>query len=211
MKPHLFALAIALIATAVSAQSWRDELGWVENDLRTQHYEHARKWSIKAINSMTDHLGTGRAATYTLALTVAYRAMAEQGLQKPEEAHWYWHVATDLYPPFADKDWSEFGEVGEWFTAQKSVDKVADDLPDAILVKKLEPKCPLSAIQGAYYQPVTVAAVIDGDGAPRCPRIVSPSAAPTLVYTALESLKQWQFKPGSAKYQVTMNFEPPAE
>ncbi|MDQ6799561.1 MAG: energy transducer TonB [Acidobacteriota bacterium] len=211
MKPLSLALAIALSATALAAQNWRDELRMVENDLRSQHYAHARKWSIKAINSMTDHLGTGRDATFTLALTVAYRAMAEQGLQKPEDAHWYWHVATDLYPPFADKDWSSFGEVGEWFTAQKTVDKIAEDLPDAVVTKKIEPKCPLSAIQGAYYQPVTVSATIDGDGFARCPKIASPTNAPTLAYAALESLKQWQFQPVSAKYQVTMNFAPPAE
>jgi hypothetical protein len=211
MKPLSLAFAIALAATSLAAQNWRDELKMVENDLRSQHYEHARKWSIKVINSMTDHLGTGRDATYSLALTVAYRAMAEQGLQKPEEAHWYWHVATDLYPPFADKDWSAFGEVGEWFSAQKAVDKIADDLPDAVLLKKLQPKCPLSAVQGGYYQPVTVAALIDADGTARCPKIVSQAPAPTLAYAALEALKQWQFQPVAAKYQVTVNFEPPAE
>ena len=211
MKSLSLALVLALSAMTLAAQSWRDELKWVEKDLRTQNYAHARKWSIKAINSMCDHIGTGRAASYTLGLTVAYRAMAEQGLQKPEEAHWYWHVATDLYPPLADQDWSAYGEVGKWFTAQKSVDKVAEDLPDAVPIKKLEPKCPLSAIQGGYYQPVVVGAVIDDSGAATCPKIVSPAAAPSLAYAALESLKQWQFQPGSARYQVTINFAPPAE
>ena len=211
MKPLSLALALALSATVVAAQSWRDELKWVENDLRSQHYEHARKWSIKAINSMCDHIGTGQGASYTLGLAVAYRAMAEEGLQKPEEAHWYWHVATDLYPPFADQNWSAFGEVGQWFAAQKSADKIAEGLPDGVPIKKLEPKCPLSAIQGGYYQPVTVGAMISDDGSARCPKIVSQSAAPTLAYAALESLKQWQFQPGSAKYQVTINFAPPAE
>ena len=211
MKPLSLALALALSATVVSAQSWRDELKWVERDLRSQNYANARKWSIKAINSMCDHIGTGRSASYTLGLAVAYRAMAEQGLQKPEEAHWYWHVATDLYPPLADQNWSRFGKVGEWFSAQKSADKIAGDLPDAGPIKKLEPKCPLSAIKGAYYQPVIVGAVINDDGGARCPKIVSPAAAPSLAYAALESLKKWEFQPGSAKYQVTINFAPPAE
>jgi outer membrane biosynthesis protein TonB len=116
-----------------------------------------------------------------------------------------------LYPPLADQDWKSFGEVGAWFAAQKSVDKIAEDLPEAVPIKKLEPKCPLSAIQGGYYQPVTVGAVIDNDGTATCPRIVSPTVAPTLAYAALESLKQWQFQPVSAKYQVTINFAPPAE
>jgi hypothetical protein len=211
MKPLSLALAIALSATILAAQNWRDELKMVENDLQSQHYGHARKWSIKVINSMCDHIGTGRAASYTLGLAVAYRAMAEQGLQKPEDAHWYWHVATDLYPPLADQDWSAFGEVGAWFSAQKSVDKIADDLPDGVVIKKLEPKCPLSAIQGGYYQPVTVGATIDADGSARCPKVVSPASAPTLAYAALESLKDWQVQPLIAKYQVTINFAPPAQ
>jgi len=207
MRP-LF-LVFALTATTLSAQDWRGQLKMVESDLRTEHYGHARKWSIKLINSMTDHLGTGPDATYTLALTVAYRAMAEQGLQKPEEADWYWHVATNLYPRLADNDFSNFGEVGAWFSAKKTVEKIADDLPAVVPIKKSEPKCPLSAVQGAYYQPVTVGAVIT-DGVARYPRLVAPSTAPTLVYAAFESLKQWQFE-GSGKYEVTMNFAPPAQ
>ncbi|HYS54158.1 MAG TPA: hypothetical protein VER58_10390 [Thermoanaerobaculia bacterium] len=207
MRPLL--LVFALTATTLSAQDWRGQLEMVENDLRTHHYGHARKWSIKLINSMTDHLGTGPDATYTLALTVAYRAMAEQGLKKPEEADWYWHVATNLYPKLADTDFTSLGEVGEWFAAKKRIDKIPGDLPSAIVVRRIEPKCPLSAIQGAYYQPVTIGALIS-DGVARAPRLVSPSAAPTLVYAAFESLKQWQFE-GSGKYEVTVNFAPPAQ
>ena len=209
MRPLSLAFAVALTATCLSAQDWRGQLKMVENDLRTQHYGHARKWSIKLINSMTDHLGTGPDATYTLALTVAYRAMAEQGLKKPEDADWYWHVATNLHPKLADADFSRLGEVGEWFAAQKAIGKIADDLPAAVVTKKIEPKCPLSAIQGAYYQPVTIGAVIT-DGVARSPKLVSPSAAPTLVYAAFESLKQWQFE-GNGRYEVTVNFAPPAQ
>ena len=210
MKPLSLAFAIALAATTLAAQDWRGELKMVENDLRTEHYAHARKWSIKLINSMTDHLGTGPDAMYTLATAVAYRAMAEEGLQKSDEAQWYWHVATSLYPQMADKDWRSLGEVGEWFNAQKSADKEAGDLPPAIAVKRTEPKCPLSAIQGAYYQPVTVGAVID-DGTARHPRLVSQTNAPTLIYAAFGALKQWEFEPANARYQVTINFEPPAQ
>ena len=141
----------------------------------------------------------------------AYRAMAEAGLKKLDEAQWYWHVATDLQPKLADKDWDSFGEVGEWFAAQKAAAVAPADLPPAVLIKKSEPKCPLSAIQGGYYQPVTVAATIRDDGTPSCPRLVSPTQAPTLAYAAFESLKQWQFQPTSGKYEVTMDFQPPAQ
>ena len=82
MKSLSLALALALSATTLAAQNWRDELKMVEKDLRTQHYEHARKWSIKVINSMCDHPGTGPNAMYSLATAVAYRAMAEAGSPK---------------------------------------------------------------------------------------------------------------------------------
>jgi hypothetical protein len=207
MRCLQLALAILVTAATVSAQDWRGELKMVDSDLRTEHYTHARKWSIKLINSMCDHLGTGQDAMYTLALTVAYRAMAEAGLQKLDEAHWYWHVALALYPKLAQNDWSTYGEVGKWVASQKE----SDDLHIAEL-----PDCPLSAIVGAYYQPVTIAAIIDGDGSARCPRLISSTVAPTLIYAAFESLKQWQFQPGMVdgkpvptSYQVTVNFKPP--
>ena len=76
MRSLSLALTIVLSATALVAQNWRDELKMVDQDLRSQHYAHARKWSIKVINSMCDHLGTGPEAMYSLATAVAYRAMA---------------------------------------------------------------------------------------------------------------------------------------
>lgn len=211
MRSLILALSLALSTTTLSAQDWRGELKMVDNDLRAQHFAHARKWSIKLINSMCDHLGTGPDATYTLAMTVAYRAMAEAGLEKMDEAHWYWHVATALYPKLADNNWKTFGEVGEWFESQKGSEKAAGDLPTAVPIKKSEPKCPLSAVQGGYFKPVTVGAIIGDDGTARCPRLMASTDAPTLAYAAFESLKQWQFEPRSAQYQVTMNFQPPAQ
>jgi hypothetical protein len=212
MRSLLLALTIALSATALLAQSWRDELKMVDNDLRSQHYAHARKWSIKVINSMCDHLGTGPDAMYSLATAVAARAMAEAGLQKFGDADWYAHVAFALYPKLAQQDWSAYGDPGEWLTAKKHVGEVdvAADAPLRLPIKRDEPGCPLSAIQGAYYQPVTVGAIVDADGVVKCPTLVSQSTAPTLIYAAFESLKDFQFEPGTpAKYQVTVNFKPP--
>ena len=102
MRSLFLALTVAIITTSLFAQNWRDELNMVDKDLRKQHYGHARKWSIKAINSMCDHLGTGRDAMYTLAIAVADRSMAEAGLKEFDDAHWYWHVALALYPKLAE-------------------------------------------------------------------------------------------------------------
>jgi len=212
MRSLFLAFTIAVSATTLFAQNWRDELAMVDKDLRTQHYQHARKWSIKVINSMCDHLGTGPNAMYSLATAVAYRAMAEAGLQKPDDADWYAHVALALYPKLAQRDWSAYGDVGEWLTSKKHEGEptAEADAPVRLPVKKEDPECPLSAIVGAYYQPVTVEAVIDADGTVHSPNLISQTNAPTLVYAAFESLKDFQFEPGApAKYQVTVNFKPP--
>ncbi len=150
---------------------------------------------------------------YTLALTVAYRAMAEAGLQKGDDADWYAHVAFALYPKLKQQDWSAYGNVGAWLTAQQHADdvQVAEDAPPPVPKRRSEPKCPLSAIVGGYYQSVIVGATIDGDGNARCPRLISPTSAPTLIYAAFESLKEFEFEPAPvpAAYVLTVDFRPP--
>jgi len=212
MRSLFLVTVIALSATSLAAQNWRDELAMVDKDLRTHHYGHARKWSIKVINSMSDHIGTGANAMYSFALAVAYRAMAEAGLQKFDDADWYSHVAFALYPKLKQNDWSAYGEVGEWLTSKKHENEAKATEAETALVpiRKVDPKCPLSAVQGGYFQPVTVAAIVDGDGTVKCPKLISPTAAPTLIYAAFESLREFEFQPGTpAKYQVTVDFQPP--
>ena len=207
-------LVLAFAAATASAQDWRGELKMIDNDLRTAHYAHARKWSIKMINSMCDHLGTGQDSMYTLALTTAYRAMAEAGLKNMDDADWYWHVALSMYPKLAKNDWKPYGEVGGLLARDHSDElKTEADAAQPIPIRKSEPKCPLSAIQGGYYQPVTVRAVVGSDGNARCPTLITANAAPTLVYAATEALKQWQFEPQSAPavYDLTVNFAPPRQ
>lgn len=215
MRSLLLAVTLALSAMTLVAQDWRGELEMIDNDLRTQHYGHARKWSIKMINSMCDNLGTGQDAMYTLALTVAYRAMAEAGLQKPADADWYAHVAFSLFPPLAQRDWSAYGDVGEWLRQSKheSDVKAADGATSPVPREKSAPKCPLGAVKGSYFQAVTVAGIVDSDGSVRCPQLVSRTTAPTLVYAAFESLRRFQFDPAGtpSRYELTIDFQPPRQ
>jgi len=214
MRRLLPALVLAFAAATASAQDWAGELKMIDNDLRAERYAHARKWSIKMINSMCEHLGTGQDSMYTLALTTAYRSMAEEGLKNMDDADWYWHVALSMCPKLAKKDWTPYGEVGEFLARDHSHElKTEADATAPIPIRKSEPKCPLSAIQGGYYQPVTVRAVVGLDGNARCPTLITANAAPTLVYAATEALKQWQFEPQSAptNYDLTINFTPPRQ
>lgn len=208
-KLLLIAAVLALTTSSAFAQNWRDLLKDVDNDLRTEHYAHARKWSIKVIDSLSDHLGTGNAASYTMGLTIAYRALADKGLGKDADADWYWHVATSIYPDITKHDWSAYGKVGEW--AANHTDDFEVSEATVVPMKQLKPKCPLSAVQGGYYQAVKVGAIVDTNGVAKCPSLVQPTQAPTLAYAAFEALKNWQFQTAApAKYVVTVDFQPPA-
>ena len=181
----------------------------IDRDLQTQHYTHARKWSIKMINSMCDHLNTGGDAMYTLGLTVAYRAIAEEGLGNHNDGEWYWHVALSLHPELAKQNWSAYGDAAA--RLQSDDVQAAETTDEPVPVHKVDPQCPLSAVQGGYYNSVTLSAIVDKDGLPRCPKLVEAKQTPTLIYAAFEALKQWQFMPpeAPARYRITVNFDPP--
>jgi len=230
----LFATVLLLISTSAFAQNWRGLLDSAADDLQAQRYAHARRTTIKLINSMMDNLNTGNAAAYTLGLTVAYRAVAEAGLGNYDEADWYRHVALAMSPQVAQLDLSRFGGAGEWFTQREASDvppmasstsssssSSSDDAPavisdrhDPICKYKPYPKYPLGAVLGKVSAPVIVHVLIDSDGTVRHPTVVSQSVAPTLIYAATEAVKQWQFEPAMAdgkpcpmEFDLTVNFQ----
>lgn len=213
------AALLMLLATSAFAQDWRGLLKETDRDLRHGRYAEARKMSIKLINSMMDNLNRGKGQAYTLALTVAYRAVAEAGLQKYDEADWYWHVARSLYPKF---DVTPYGEAGAWLTSRtvckyESTDAPPSEIRQPVCLNRREPKYPLGAVVGNVAAPITVRVLIDRDGTVRHPSLLSPAATPTLVYAATEAVKKWLFQPASVdgqatpmEFELTVNFQQPA-
>jgi protein TonB len=219
----LFTALFLLLSTSAFAQNWRGLLESTADDLQAQRYSHARRTTIKLINSMMDNLNTGNAAAYTMGLTVAYRAVAEAGLGNYEEADWYRHVARSMSPQVAQIDMSRFGEAGTWFTSGEQPSPAADNEPmasssadrrDPVCKYKPYPKYPLGAVLGKVAAPVVVHVLIDSDGTVRHPTVVSQSVAPTLLYAATEAVKRWQFEPAMmdgkacpAEFDLTVNFQ----
>ena len=214
------ALLVFFVATSAFAQDWKGLLKQTDRDLRAQHYAEARKTSIKLINSMMDNLHRGPNHVYTLGLTVAYRAVAEAGLQKYDEADWYWHVARSLYPKF---DLTPYGEAGAWLTehGNESIESAdappTADIQQPVCLNRKNPKYPLGAVLGNVAEPITVRVMIDKDGIVRHPTLVNSTAAPTLVYAATEAVKKWRFQPATIagapapmQFDLTVNFEQPA-
>lgn len=226
----LLATALLLLSTSAFAQNWRGLLESTAGDLQAQRYSHARRTSIKLINSMMDNLNSGNAASYTMAVTVAYRAVAEAGLGNFDEADWYRHVARAMSPQVAQLDMNPFGGAGAWFTARESdlappaamassSSLSSDDPPpaarqDPVCTYKKMPKYPLGAVLGKVGAPVIVHVLIDSDGTVRHPTIMTQSLTPTLIYAATEAVKQWQFQPAMmdgkacpAEFDLTVNFQ----
>lgn len=224
----LFVTLLLLLSTSAFAQNWRGLLESTADDLQAQRYSHARRTTIKLINSMMDNLNTGDSAAYTMGLTIAYRAVAEAGMGNYEEADWYRHVARSMSPQVAQINMSQFGNAGAWFTSgesdntpmasstSSSSELVASpaDRRDPICKYKPYPKYPLGAVLGKVAAPVVVHVLIDSDGTVRHPTVVSQSVAPTLVYAATEAVKRWQFEPAMmdgkacpAEFDLTVNFQ----
>ncbi|HEV2721965.1 MAG TPA: energy transducer TonB [Thermoanaerobaculia bacterium] len=225
----LFATALLLLTTSAFAQNWRGLLDSTAEDLQAQRYARARKTTIKLINSMMDNLNIGRAAGYTMGLTVAYRAIAEAGLGNYDEADWYRHVALAMSPQVAQLDVSQFGGAGAWFSSRErdsegqspmASSSGSDDPPpqslarqDPVCTYKRMPKYPLGAVLGKVGAPVIVHVLIDSDGTVRHPVIATQALAPTLIYAATEAVRQWQFQPATidgkacpAEFDLTVNF-----
>jgi len=212
------AVLLMLLTSSAFAQDWRGLLKETDKDLRHGRYAEARKTSIKLINSMMDNLNRGDRQVYTLALTVAYRAVAEAGLQKYDEADWYWHVARSMYPKF---DVTPYGEAGAWLVANSSETLESTDAPPSsiqqpVCLNRKNPKYPLGAVVGNVAEPITVKVLIDSDGTVRHPSLVTATAAPTLVYAATEAVKKWRFQPASVggqptpyEFELTVNFAQP--
>jgi TonB family protein len=211
------AIVLLFLATPVFAQNWKGYLKQTDRDLRNGRYTEARKTSIKLINSMMDNLNRGERQAYTLALTVAYRAVAEAGLQKYDEADWYWHVARAMYPKL---DVSAYGEPGAWLMERTTETVDATDasptaeIQQPVCVERHNPKYPLGAVLGLVGEPIVVRVVIDDNGTVRHPTLVTPTVAPTLVYAATEAVKKWKFQPASVDgksapmaFELTVNFE----
>jgi len=231
----LLALVLTLAATSnLFAQNWKGMLSSTDEALRNGEYYHARRTTIKLINSMMDNLNSGDGAMYTMGLTVAYRAVAEAGLKDYESADWYWHVAQSMYPNIASQlNLAQYGEAGTYLVNLKNAPEhttPADNPPqtaslepvsadqlrqDPVCLNRRDPKYPVGAVVNKVGEPITIRVLIDTNGNVHHPQLVAGATAPTLIYAATEAVKDWRFqpamidgKPTEMPFDLTVNFRP---
>lgn len=226
------AAILALLSTSVPAHAadrateWDRTLADVERHLLSGEFAKARKETTRLAKQMTRLLGPGEGGEVLFGLTSLYRALAEAGLGEEREACWYWHVALAFNPLLVDFGLDRFGEPARFllnheepYGSNESETAESDEAPgDGVVAAPRKKRSPRPDFPyGAKYFQVTgalvVLAVIDRDGVPRTPSVITPLPAASLTWTGLEALKRWRFEPArldgepvSVFYTLTINY-----
>lgn len=200
-------LALPTLAVAqesdARADRWSDRLGDIHTQLVEENYSEARDEAVSLTEEMLEHLGAGDDAEYTMAVVTAFRALAETGLGNSGDGLWFWRTATILYPAFAERDLSVYGESAEWLVSQdfradfKPPVEITDVQPPSVV--ESTPAPPPGALRDLETDDVEVAVevIIGIDGDPREPRLVEAPEVPSLVFSVLDTLRQWKFEPAT--------------
>jgi hypothetical protein len=69
----------------------------------TKHdYNAALTISSRVTKEMLESLAPGDGSTKAFGLAIAYKALALAGLDRREEALWYWYTVVAVYPPWRE-------------------------------------------------------------------------------------------------------------
>lgn len=196
-----------------------------ESALKAEDYKEALRLANRTITEMVERLGPGEGSAELFGNALAHKALAHAGLGERAEAIWYWHTVVSLYPKIAELDMSSFGDPGrllseniEFQGIPSPVSPGDGTIDPPKLVKRRKPKFP----HGAHYYGITgalvVEVIVNADGTIRSPRVVTPLAAPTLSYAALEAVRRWQFEPArvgarpiDVVFNLTVNYKEPTK
>ncbi len=209
----LLALMLApsapLQAASNPVQEFAERMETIEGQLLAGEWQRAWKGSSKLVDDLTPRLGTGKESSRFLARAVTQRALAAAGLGKEEEAVWYWHTAQNLDPDFRTVELDGYGKAGELLERnrlRKRGEADAAVLPvraegaiqPPVLKSGKSPRLPPALWKLAGKESLVVQCIVDADGRPRDPVIVSGSRLPSYSHSALLALRDWRFAPAQS-------------
>ncbi|HEX9945877.1 MAG TPA: energy transducer TonB [Thermoanaerobaculia bacterium] len=227
----LLAGALPLSGGPSPPEQWAMHLKEVGQKLRAQQWEEAEKQVLRVADQIVERTGTGQGAAYFLAVASALQAIAESGLRREEEADWHWDMALNLFPDIAKTDLSPYSPSADRFktrqlrsadpdrTSPQAVeaakqDAIKKDIQPPRIIRQARPKFPEGLRQMGVSGNLAVETIIDRDGVPRQPLVLSTQGVgPAMKYAALEALRQWRFEPARLEgepvkvyYVLTINF-----
>lgn len=202
-------LVAPLQAASNPVQDFAERMETIEGQLLAGEWQRAWKGSSKLVDDLTPRLGAGKESSRFLARAVTQRALAAAGLGKEEEAVWFWHTAQNLDPEFRTAELDSYGKAGEFLErnrlrkrgeADATVQPVRAEgaiQPPVLKIGKA-PRLPASLWKLAGKESLVVQCVVDKDGRPRDPVIVSGSRVPSYTHSALLALRDWRFTPAQS-------------
>ena len=202
-------VAVASPSGAASpAEKRKAEYEAVEKELRAGNWEAAEKGAAAQFKNVLELYAAQGGAERDLILYTMIRAIAEKGLGRDADASWHWHMAAGLLPALNDADLSPYGAPAKALQkeglrvratprgAKYSKDGPVGDLAGASapkLDKDPAPRLPARMKdEGGFY---IVELVVEADGRPTRPLVLSRRGPASLELLALDKMREWTFKP----------------
>ena len=205
MRSLVALIAIALAAASpVAADVAPEVFAGIDAKLRAAEWKAARELALEQLDAARGSLY----AAYLGGVT-ARLAVAEAGLGRREDAIWHWQVAQNLDRAALPADFlASLGETGATLARQPL--RQAGESPAGVVVyrtgggseavqpaRRVAGEPPqLSALVGQVPVPkaLHVEVVIDAEGRLQAPVVIG-SAAPGMIWEALEALRGWRYEP----------------
>lgn len=162
----------------------------------------------------------------SLGVALLYRGVAEYQLGMTREARWSWQMARQFFPELERTDLSSIGAANDFFSTQSviepdvSIDGTgpARPLPEGLTAPEKTHSPPPRYSEGSrshrFQGIVRVSAIVREDGTLDDPRVVEPWPAPSLVYSTLDVLREWRFRPAERagvpvpiRYTIWINYK----
>lgn len=198
----------------VTDSYWHEDLAEVEILLETGDFAKAGKKLEKLIPRMIERYGAYRARPESFARAVAYRAVTDLAAGDEELARWRWDVARSLSREVRELDLEAFGEPGRQladhplrslgdlparYRSGNPSDPDAGFLPPvlaSIHSRGFDVLCNFADYSRDDIPPKhRFELVVDTQGRPHAPRLLTRTHFPAYVFLALEQIRQWRWEP----------------
>ncbi len=210
------ALTLATAASAekpgLSASQWQDELDKVDAKLRAGNWKKGQRAARRTAEDIVRQSWYGAELRRILAELAFYQAAAAANMGQNEEAIWYWHIAQNVDPRIRKKDPAPYGDAGKLL--REFLLRKRGEAPARFRVARpgygkrfhhpvpaagWAPSIPMNAgakLEGAGH--IRVELIVDRQGRPHHPVLISTYLHPVVVYSALDSLRTMPpFQPAS--------------
>jgi len=233
--PFLLLLTSALPALAgdqYTVDAWRKGLREIDQKLRAHQWEAAEKQSRRLADQVIEEAGLGDSAAYTLSVVSAFRAIAEAGQGREEDADWHWVTALSIFPDIGKTDLSPYGPPAAGLKQRQPqlsdlhpqpsggaqlVEPSATppkDVQAPRVIRQVSPSFPKGLRLMGVGGKVVAEIIIGEDGVPHHARLLEAEGGPAMKYESLEALRQWRFEPAKLEgkpvkvyYVLTINFD----